>query len=205
MVDRHAKSEILSMWVSFKAGDERALRSLMELYLPKMYNYGSKFSNDREFIKDCIQDVFIGMWQYRENLALPDSPKAYLLTALRRKMFSSRSRITLTSLDPKSDMLFSTEQSAEDTLIERESIAGQNKLVAHLLGRLPERQREVIYLKFYQGLDRHETAAVMGISDQSVSNLFQKALNALKSLHSSGVPVLVRSVIHLLLICRILS
>ncbi len=68
----------------------------------------------------------------------------------------------------------------ELVLIERESIVRQSQQVARYLNELPRRQREIIYLKYYQNLDREEIAEVMGISHQSVSNLLQKALLALR-------------------------
>jgi DNA-directed RNA polymerase specialized sigma24 family protein len=52
--------------------------------------------------------------------------------------------------------------------------------MAFSIEKLPPRQKEVIFLKFYQGFDRNEIAQAMDITPQTVSNLLQIALNKLK-------------------------
>ena len=184
----------VKVWLSFKAGEEGALRLLMKQYYAAMHNYGSKFSKNDEFIKDCIQDVFIGMWQYRESLTIPENCKAYLLTSVRRKMLSNKPRLTLLPMEDETEAThcFSIEPSPELALIEEESVQARMRIVSELLGQLSERQREIIYLKFYQGLDRLEIARMMGISDQSVSNLFQKAIHSLRRAHPATISTLIQ-------------
>ena len=43
--------------------DEQALAALMKLYYADLYNYASRFTMDSGLIKDCIQEVFISLWQ----------------------------------------------------------------------------------------------------------------------------------------------
>jgi len=185
-------SEHLQWWNSFREGSETALRRMMQQYYGPMLNYGSKFSKNHAFVKDCIQDVFIALWQYRESLATPQSLKAYLLTSLRRKIFSNRpgTGLVLLNEDPSDQELFAFEPSPEASVIEEESLAVQCVVVAGLLEKLSDRQREVIYLKFYQGLDRDEIAGIMGLSHQSVSNLLQKAIHSLRKIIPSGISLL---------------
>jgi DNA-directed RNA polymerase specialized sigma24 family protein len=45
---------------------------------------------------------------------------------------------------------------------------------------LPRRQREILYLRYYEGLDTRETAAIMSLSVSSAYVLLSKALNYLK-------------------------
>jgi RNA polymerase sigma factor (sigma-70 family) len=187
------KEEILEqrrLWKSFTEGGEMGLRKIMKKYYGTMFNYGCKFSKNDDYIKDCIQEVFIALWQYRERLDLPDSIKAYLLTALRRKMLANRVKAELISLedDKVSDGLFSLDPSPERSLIDDEDVAVQGRLVSELLDKLSTRQREVVYLKFYQGLTREEIAKVMGLSQQSVSNLLQKAIHSLRKITNSQIP-----------------
>jgi RNA polymerase sigma factor (sigma-70 family) len=61
-----------------------------------------------------------------------------------------------------------------------EYLSLQNKITA-LLNELPKRQKEVIYLHYFEEMDYNQIAAVMGINYQSVLNLTQKALQKLRS------------------------
>jgi RNA polymerase sigma factor (sigma-70 family) len=168
-------------WDAFVTDDETAFQKLMERFYGALVNYGSKYSKDKELVKDNIQELFIDLWTHRHRLSQPTSVKAYLLTSLRRRLLRSLSKPYFLSLtDQLSDDFFHFEPSPELILIERESIVRQSQQVARYLNELPRRQREIIYLKYYQNLDREEIAEVMGISQQSVSNLLQKALLALR-------------------------
>ncbi|WP_221622024.1 RNA polymerase sigma factor [Larkinella knui] len=168
-------------WKAFLADDEAAFQKVMERFYAALTNYGSKYSKNKEVVKDCIQELFIDLWMNRHRLPQPNSVKAYLLTSLRRRLVRSLSkpyRLPIPDSATEGDFYF--EPSPELILIERESIVRQSQQVSRYLNELPRRQREIIYLKYYQNLDREEIAAVMAISRQSVSNLLQKALHTLR-------------------------
>ncbi|WP_420150710.1 RNA polymerase sigma factor [Spirosoma sp.] len=175
-------SEEAQQWKAFMADDETALRKLMERFYATLTNYGSKYTKDREVVKDCIQELFIDLWYHRHQLVQPNSVKAYLLTSLRRRLFRqlNKSIFSIVSDSALENESFQFESSPDLILIERESIVRQAQQVAHYLNELPRRQREIVYLKYYQNLSRDEIAEVMGITQQSVSNLLQKALQTLR-------------------------
>ncbi len=50
------------------------------------------------------------------------------------------------------------------------------------LGRLSNRQREIIYLKYYQNLSYEEVSEIMNINYQVARNLLYQAIKSLKSL-----------------------
>ena len=47
------------IWENFKAGDKSALSYVYFQNFHSMFQYGIRFKGDPEFIKDCIQDVFL--------------------------------------------------------------------------------------------------------------------------------------------------
>ncbi|MNL67264.1 RNA polymerase sigma factor [compost metagenome] len=60
-----------------------------------------------------------------------------------------------------------------------------DRLVAYrmteMLNELPKRQKEAVFLRFYNDMEREEIAMVMDIQPQSVSNLLQEAFKFIKS------------------------
>jgi RNA polymerase sigma factor (sigma-70 family) len=48
------------------------------------------------------------------------------------------------------------------------------------LEQLPERQREVIHLRYFQNLKNEEIADIINVNYQSVSNLLHRAVKNLK-------------------------
>lgn len=90
--------------------------------------------------------------------------------------------------DPLEVLTDSENQSApatpHDSLLQRQTIA----LIEKELAQLPPRQREAFLLRYWEGLDTTETAAVMGCSEGSVKTHCSRATHALAaSLKSNGV------------------
>jgi RNA polymerase sigma-B factor len=57
--------------------------------------------------------------------------------------------------------------------------------LADELARLPEREREIVYLRFFEDLTQSEIAERVGVSQMHVSRLLQKALGRLRSVLES--------------------
>lgn len=173
----------VQLWQQLKQGSELALGKLIKIYFNLLLNYGYKFVKDEAFVKDCVQDVFISIWTHRNNILTPNSIHAYLLSSVRRRVFREKVRQRIE--DNPSISLIENEPelldfSPEWQLIEKESLNEMTQKVSELLNKLPKRQREVLYLRFYQNLERTEIGDIMGINDQSVSNHLQAAFKNFK-------------------------
>lgn len=171
------------LWQQLRAGSELALGRLIKKYFNPLQNYGYKFVRDEDFVKDCVQEVFIEVWSRRQNLSQPESVRAYLLSSVRKRVLRTgyRQKVMRENEAPdlENDLNF-VEFSPEWSLIEQESLAEMTQKVADLLNQLPKRQREVIYLRFYQNLEREEIAEIMDVNPQSVSNLLQTAFKTFR-------------------------
>lgn len=171
------------LWQQMRQGSELALGKLIKKYFNLLQNYGFKFVKDEAFVKDCVQDVFIAIWTHRETIMSPQSIHAYLLSSVRRKVLREKVRQRLDQkqnanpVEKETDLL---DFSHEWLLIEQESLNEMTQKVSELLNELPKRQREVLYLRFYQNLERAEIADIMGINEQSVSNHLQAAFKNFK-------------------------
>ena len=175
-------SDFVPIWSAIRAGDSVAFQRVVETYYPKLFSYGTKLSKDPELVKDCIQDVFVAVWTRRERLGDVDSILAYLLKSLRRRIARERARNRFSLVDEFDDTLlpFDVEFSIETHLITEQTQQDHARRLTYLLGQLPKRQKEVIYLRYYQQLDYPEIADLMGISRQTVYNHMNDALGKLR-------------------------
>jgi len=179
----HEASDDRMLWQQFIAGDVEAFDKLMSSHFRSLFHYGSKFSKDKEFVKDCIQDLFLIFWERRENLSSDIVVRTYMMASLRRLMhrnISSKSRIFDDSTENK-EGAFEIEFSVEQEYIANESTLVLSQKVKKMLDELPRRQKEVIYLKFFQELDRNQISEIMEVSPQTVSNLLQIAIKQLRN------------------------
>jgi len=163
--------------------DARALASLMGKYYQDLYNYAAKFTRDDGLIKDCIQEIFISLWQRRQTAPAILSPRHYLLRAVKNKVFKSLYRNDRKGypFDLPDEYDFSQEFSVERLLIEKQISEEKAEKLKRVLLLLSKRQQEIIYLKFYQYLDQGQIAEQMDISRQSVYNLLHEAIQKIRS------------------------
>ena len=178
----------IELWNDFRNGERHALGVLMERHYKDLFNYSSKFSNDKNKIKDCIQDLFYELLNNLENTKEVQFVKTYLLKSLRRKLYreSLKAGVIFHPEEWEEDLFFNCEFSVENQLIEEESNAESTKKLTELLNKLPKRQKEILYLRFYQNLDHSQIASVMTISGQAAYNLLYKAIKQLKELYSGS-------------------
>lgn len=195
-----SSSEEAILWREMMSGDENALGKLMHAYFKPLIHYGYKFVKNDDFIKDCIQDMFIDIWNARERIATPASVKAYLFVALKRKIERNITREPLIE-DFSEDKHLHVVFSPEWWLIKEESVALRTKKIAEVLNSLPKRQREVVYLKFFEDMSREEIAGILSITPQTVSNLLQLAFAQMrKNWRLSTITLLLLQVVRAFLI-----
>jgi RNA polymerase sigma factor (sigma-70 family) len=86
-------TEDFILWQSFKSGDKSAFEALLNQYYPLLLNYGVRFYRDKEFVKDCVHDLFVEIWNRRMHLSDVVSIKAYLFQSLRRNIIRESTRL----------------------------------------------------------------------------------------------------------------
>jgi RNA polymerase sigma-70 factor (ECF subfamily) len=134
------------LWQAFKSGDSEALGQLASEHYRVLYNYATKFTKDRELIKDCIQDLFLYLWDQRENLHSSPFVTIYLLKSLKHNLFkklNQEKKWVLDDFDTESP--FSENTNIESTIIALELFAENEQKVRSVLNNLPKRQQEVIF------------------------------------------------------------
>lgn len=179
-----SEEEKNKLWVAFKSGKEEAFSQLFHIYYPQLYQYGVKLVQDEELVKDTIQDTFLYFYEGREGLSdKVDKFTVYLLTSFRRNLFRKHKHLRQQHDRHKNRMLSADQQfaiGADDILIRKEASKQNVEMVSILLNELPPRQREILYLKYYQNMDLSEIAETMAINYQTVANHLYRALKKLK-------------------------
>ena len=176
------------IWDKMLTGDRDALGKLMHSYFRPLANYGLRFTTDKEVIKDSIQELFIVVWERRSHLAVAVNIKSYLFSSFRRLLLRTLKKIHKTAtltLDSSYLENFALILGVDDKIIQTEHAIKLSKHFNILISSLPERQKEVVYLKFFESLSREEISHILEIAPQTVSNILQIALGKLRQ----GTPV----------------
>lgn len=171
----------LILWKAFRSGNEKALITIFDRFTKPLYNYGYKIVGESELVKDCIQELFIEMWQNRARLGDTDSIKFYLFKSLRRKLVRSKTKSQSRIFNSLSiDYNNEVSPSHEFVLISEQISLEKKEKLMMMLNKLTKRQHEAIFLRYFEELNCEQIAAVMELSKQAVYNLLHHALDQLK-------------------------
>lgn len=178
------------LWDAFRGGEARALAALFEAYYDALYGYGRKLTGDEELVKDCIQNLFQQLWRRRTGLRAVQVVKAYLFKAFRHHLADETQRLRRQHELPAALDSFEVTYSHEEFLIAEQHNAEQRARLLGALNGLSKRQREALYLKFFDGFSYERIAEVMALNTQSVRNLVFNALKAIRQVMLASLVLL---------------
>lgn len=174
------------LWRQLCEGNEAAFAKVYEEYFDLLIDYGCRFTKEEELIADAIQDIFLDIYRKRESLGKTDKIKPYLLKSLRRKLFRYLKRnYRFLSDNLGEDHLFPITLSVEEHTIETENHNERTEVLRECIDQLSVRQKEIIYLKYVDGLSYKEIAEVMNMNYQSVRNLMTRTIAKMRDLLAS--------------------
>jgi len=172
----------LKIWNAFRQGSREALDYIFKQNASSLFAYGTRFTKDQELVLDCIQDLFVELWNRRQSLSETNSIRFYLLKGLRRRV--ARTMNGAKRLEAIADDAQYLEEkmnfSVEHFLVLQETDQSRKAGLKRAMESLTKRQRESIYLKFFQGLNNEAIASVMNLSEPSVSTLVSQSIKALR-------------------------
>lgn len=191
----------MDIWVRLKKGDKQALGQLYDLYADRLYAYGMRIVNNSTAVEDAIQAIFVNLYERRSVISTPNYPLSYLCVSLRRLLLrdatKQRKQCDLEGINDLEN--FRIEVDIEQTIISSERKKQEVEELQKALNLLTPRQREAVYLKYYNDLNNDEIAEAMNISNQSVRNLLSSALILLRESSTLNMSVIIFLLSHILL------
>lgn len=181
-MDDFSKYTDAQLWQAYQEGNCRAYEFMYNKYTPSLYSYGWHIVRDRQLIEDCLHDLFIHLYDHRERLGHTDSIKYYLFRSLRRRITDSLARQGKYSdqTTTLAEYNFLVVASPETLFIADQSRQVQHENLYQAINALPKRQREVLYLLYFNELSYREVAGVMSLEVKTVYNQVRTAIEGLK-------------------------
>src|SRR5262245_41563183 len=168
-----------------KSGDQAAFDTMFRAHYAHLVAFSHGMLRDRAAAEDVAQEVMLELWRRREDIAITESLRAYLLRATRNRSLNQLRHANVA-------------KRAEPQIVGEESVnaTGTSKLVASELrgalaaavDELPPACREVFELSRGQGLRYAEIATALGISIKTVESQMGKALKHLRARLAAWLP-----------------
>ncbi|MFT7156645.1 MAG: RNA polymerase sigma factor (sigma-70 family) [Parvicella sp.] len=164
------------VWKNFQEGDNQSLIYLYSKYVEKLFLYGQQFCDSKDFVQDCIQELFYELIDRRKSLSQAKSVKAYLFISLKRKILRELKKSNKEEVADAFTFSFLEPAISISKNLKEEDY----KLIYNKTNELPTSQREVIFLYFYEGLSYSEIADIMNIKTATARTLTYRALENLE-------------------------
>ena len=155
--------------VCYAQGNNAAFDTLLGRYKSSVYSYIYYIVQDKELAEDIFQETFVKVivtikqGGYTENGKF----KAWIMRIAHNLVIDSfrqeRSENTISNDEVEVELFNNRdlcEETIEDSLVRRQVLSDVRKLVKHL----PDNQREVLEMRYYQDLSFKEIADLTGVS-----------------------------------------
>lgn len=161
-----------------RAGDEKALSELYELYFPRVYRYILARTGNQYDAEDLAEEVFMRVLEAIDRFQWREAPfSAWLFRIAHNALISQRRKDSARGRSaPLSDGL-AVKSAGPDELVANRLVLNDVMAAAQ---RLPEAQRQVIAFRFAAGLSVAETARAMGKGEGNVKVIQHKAIAKLR-------------------------
>ncbi len=154
--------------------DNQAFEELFRKYFPSLMAFSRRILGNEEDAREVVHQVFVNLWEKRNDIDLSTSLKSYLFTSVNNRslnMIRDRKK-------------FSSEEVPEsagdwDVSAQIESMELEEK-IRGAIDSLPEKCREIFELNRFEGLKYSEIANKLDISVKTVENQMSKALKILR-------------------------
>ena len=148
------------------------IERLMEQYGSSLLRMCALYLKDADLAQDAVQETFIRAYRHLDSYRGESSEKTWLTTIamnvsrdmLRTAWFRHQSRSTDIDTLPEQPAVF---EFPDNTVLTE-------------VTRLPAKYREVILLRYYEGLKLKEVASALGLSDGMVRSRLNKANELLR-------------------------
>lgn len=171
-----------NLWQGLKQGDKEMFLALYKKYYHTLLFIGLKEMKDAHLVKDIIQQLFLYLWEKRETIQEARNIKSYLITSFLRKLTADWKKSKQSGMLQvvRSGYPEDPQPNPEEKLIRKDEQSHLFKMLKDRINELPNRQKELITLKFYEGLTYEEIVQRTGLSHRTVYNKIHEGLKKLK-------------------------
>lgn len=161
------------------SGCRTAFTKLYVFYLPKLYQYICPFVRySKEDTEEILHDMFMKIWERKEELSSIKSFNSYLYSMARNKLVNmhEHSKVKQKAIDYIS---YHSDFAANNT--DHNFIYSQyNEIIQRAINTLPPKRKHVFEMSILEGLSQDEIAAQMNISKSMVKKQLYAANKYLK-------------------------
>jgi len=165
--------------VKLGEGKQQALITLYNRYWDRLFVAAGNLLDSAEEAEECVQNVFIGLWQRREILQLTHKLSTYLATAVKYQAITALARMKRERehLSASENLPVSTETTSPESMLFVKEL--KQRIEAHI-NRLPPQCQLVFRMSREQDKPVKAIARELGLSENTVKMHLKNANRKLR-------------------------
>jgi RNA polymerase sigma-70 factor (ECF subfamily) len=160
-------------------GCRTAFTTLYTFYLPKLYKYIFPFVRySKEDTEEILHDIFMKIWERKEDLSAIKSFNSYLYSMARNKLINihEHSKVRRKAID----YIFQHSDVAGNTTDENFIYSQYNEVIQRAIDTLPPKRKRVFEMSTHEELSQDEIAETLNISKSMVKKQLYAATRYVK-------------------------
>jgi RNA polymerase sigma-70 factor (ECF subfamily) len=171
-----AKDEELMLRVA--DGNRQAMNPLLRRYASSLLTFLRRMTGDWHRAEELFQEVFMAVWQYRRRYEFPLSFRAWLFGIAANKCRAAYRSASV--LSERSSEWLDRPAAREPSPVEIAISAETATMVAQAVATLPPRQRAVLVLRVWNGMEYAEIAQALDRTEATIRSQMFHALAGLR-------------------------
>jgi len=161
-------------------GNADAWDKLIRRYEKRVYNFSLRMTGNREDAMDLMQNIFMAVYRGLANFRAESAFSSWLFSvaSYRATDFYRRRRHSVDLDEEDAGVMDTGGASPFGEVWARQRHAG----IMRAIGRLPEEQRMVLELKFFQDMTFEEISAQLGVSTNTLKSRLYGALRKIRQM-----------------------
>ena len=168
----HGRDEDAEMLARFAEGDQQAARILTERLLPGALRQAWRILGDEAEAEDVAQEAMLRLWKQASDWRAGEARVSTWLYRVTRNLCIDRIR----KRRPQVPVEDAPEPVDPDpSVLDRMAQSEQSKAIAAAIGELPERQRQALVLRHFEGMSNPAIGEALECSVEAVESLLARA------------------------------
>ena len=174
-------SDIVTLVDKAAGGSFEAFGELYGIYLDRIYRYALYQVKDRMTAEDITEEVFVKAWKAIKSCkGKGNTFSAWIYRIAHNHIVNTfRDKQKCVSIDMENFVELNTPELTVETSVDQQELM-------NVVSELPPNQRQVVILKFIEGMDNREIGQIMRKSEGAVRVLQMRALNSLREKLGGG-------------------
>jgi RNA polymerase sigma-70 factor, ECF subfamily len=169
-------------------GDEKALESLIQRYLTRVYQFAFKYVQNQDEAEDMAQEVFVKVWKNVKKFKPDFKFKTWVYTITKNScldFLKKKNRpLTFSELDTEENNFGFSDSLADKTPSVLENIQTRERIknLAFAVEELPPIYRDTVNLRYGDDLKFREIAVLLRESVDTIKTRHRRAIKSLKNI-----------------------